>query len=137
MKFYTLVLFNTENLKEFDLEDHVRNQMEPFKLVEDDDQPYNHDWKWDYYCLYEKEYMAKLGFNDCDFSFMQPESNYVVCPTDKLQLEHIVFAVLTPEKQWFNAPYPLQEQDPDWDKKALEHVVKSGAKYGVYVYCHS
>lgn len=137
MKFFTLVLFNTENLSNFDISEYVRIQMEPFKLIEDDDLPYNKNWKWDYYCLYEKEHMKIYGFEPPEFESIQNESEYVVYQTSNLKIEHMVFALLTPIGEWINGPYPLQEQDETWPERALEKVLKSNATYGVYVYCHS
>lgn len=137
MKFYTLVLFNSDEIADSAIEEMVRKRMEPFKLIQDDDLPYNGNWKWDYYCLYEKETMNEYGFGVSEFPDQLPESDYVVYPVGKMTSEQMTFAILTPSGDWFNRPYPLQEPDPYWPQKALDIVANSHATYGVYVYCHS
>ncbi len=137
MKFYTLVLFSSDKIVDSTIEELVRQNMEPFKLIEDDDLPYNDNWKWDYYCLYEKEIMNGLGFSNSEFPFQLSESKYVVYPTSKMTSEQMTFAILTPSGHWFNGSYSMQDPDSLWPQKAMDIVAKSCAKYGVYVYCHS
>ncbi|MFV0439221.1 MAG: hypothetical protein ACK5PS_17720 [Desulfopila sp.] len=137
MKFYTLLLFSADEIIDSAIEEMVRHRMEPFKLIQDDDLPYNENWKWDYYCLYEKEIMIEYGFGASEFPYQLPQSEYVVYPVSKMTTEHMTFAVLTPSGDWFNGPYPLQDPDPLWPEKALDIVSKSRAIYGVYIYCHS
>ncbi len=139
MKFYTIVLFSVNVIVDSDVEEMVRQQMEPFKLIEEDDDDllYNENWKWDYYCLYDKEIMNDYGFGVSEFPYQLPESPYVVYPVSKMTPDDMAFAILTPSGEWFNGPYPLQNPDPLWPEKALEIVLDSRAVYGVYVYCHS
>jgi len=139
MKFYTLVLLpeNTHDMDDKSIEEYVAAQMKPFKMVDDDGLPYNKEWKWDYYCLYDKAYMSKMGFSEPLYKDIEPKSEYVVYATEALTIEHMSFAILTPDGQWLNGPYPLQDPDPLWPEKALEKIKNSGALFGVYVYCHS
>lgn len=137
MKFYTLVLFDENFSSDSCIEKFVQNQMQPFKLIEDDDRPFNHDWKWDYYCLYDKEEMIDFGFKEPEYKFALNSLSYVICSTDKLSHKQMPFAVLTPDGNWINGSYPRDEHDPNWPEKALAEIVGCKAKYGVYVYCHS
>ncbi|AXX92134.1 hypothetical protein CPU12_00865 [Malaciobacter molluscorum LMG 25693] len=137
MKFYTLVLFNSHEIDDSAIEEMVRKRMEPFKLIQDEDLPYNENWKWDYYCLHEKKIMYEYGFGVSEFPAQLSESDYIVYPVEKMTSEQMTFAILTPSGDWFNGTYPLQELDPYWQQKALDIVANSHATYGVYVYCHS
>ena len=137
MKFYALVLFSADEINDSAIEDLVNQRLEPFKLIEDDSLPYNDNWKWDYYCLYEKEIMHERDFGISEFPFQLTQSEFIVYPTDKMTTEHVTFALLTPSGDWLNGPYPLQEPDPLWPEKALAAIKNSQAKYGVYVFCHS
>jgi len=137
MKFFTLVLLNNQDLSDSAVEAMVQKNMEPHKLIEDDDLPYNSDWKWDYFVLYEKDYMKKLGFEPPEFNSILEHSAYVVYPIEELEEKHMSFALVTPEGNWHNGSYPLEDEDLSWPSRALSIANESKAKYGVFVYTHS